>query len=143
MSSWGNETQDQTMRLPEPKPTELSQAHWQACHDGKLLVQQCTQCAVYVFPPEPVCPQCFTASLQWQESSGKGRLYSFTVVHRPQTPAFDTPYIAAIVELQEGWHMLSNIVDCPIDKLTINQALEVHFVKRGNSVLPFFRPAPA
>lgn len=141
MSSWGNETQDQTNRLPEPKPTELSQPHWQACKDGKLLVQQCSQCAVYIFPPEPVCPHCFKASLRWQQSSGKGRLYSFTVVHRPQTPAFNTPYIAAIVALDEGWHMLSNIIDCRIEDLAIDKPLEVTFVKRGDRVLPFFKPA--
>jgi uncharacterized OB-fold protein len=139
MSSWGNETTQAAIALPEPSATEISEPHWQACKEQKLLVQQCTRCQSYTFPPEKNCPQCFENSLAWQQSSGKGKIYSFTVVYRPQTPAFKTPYIAAIIELDEGWYMLSNIIDCDIDKLTINQAVAVCFEKRGKSVLPMFR----
>ena len=142
MSSWGNEsnTEMQAPGLPEPVATELSLPHWQGCAAGKLLVQQCSDCNNYTFPPEPVCPHCLTNTLQWQASSGKGTLYSFSVVHRPQTPAFNPPYVVAIIALNEGWHMLSNIIDTDEKQLSIGQAVEVDFIKRGNSHLPCFKP---
>lgn len=137
MSSWNDQNISDGASLAEPQATAISQPHWQGCKDGKLMVQCCTQCALYVFPPQPVCPQCLQASLEWQRSSGKGAVYSFSVVHRPQTPAFPAPYITAIIELEEGWHMLSNLIDC--DTVLIGEQVEVHFQPRGDSVLPMFK----
>lgn len=140
MSSWNEQNISAGNQLPEPKPTAISEPHWQGCKDSKLMVQRCNQCALYVFPPQPVCPQCMQTSLIWQRSSGNGTLYSFSVVHRPQTPAFEAPYITAIIELEEGWHMLSNLVDCNAETVAIGDPVEVHFQPRGDSVLPLFKP---
>ena len=126
--------------LPEPRPSALTAPHWQGCAEGVLRVQRCADCQHYEFPPQPVCSACQSTRLEWVNSSGSGTLYSYTVVHRPQRPEFEVPYVAAIIELDEGWHMLSNIVDCDINALSVGQRLQACFVPRGQSFLPMFRP---
>ncbi len=141
MSTWGDPSLLDKPGLPVPRETELSKPHWEACRRGELLVQQCQDCSAYIFTPEFACTQCLGDRLEWVTSSGKGTLYSFTVIHRPQRPEFEVPYVAAIVELEEGWHMLSNIVDCDIDKVQVGLPLQVCFVPRGDVVLPMFKIA--
>ncbi len=139
MSTMGDEALLNKPGLPVPKATVISQPHWDGCKKGQLLVQHCDECNAYTFPPEIVCPQCLKSSLLWKQSSGKGVIYSFTVVHRPQRPEFAAPYVAAIIELEEGWHMMSNIIDCDIDSIEIGQAVEVSYVKREDFSLPMFK----
>ena len=143
MSTWDKQTSSSDEHsfnaLPEPCPTTLSAPHWDACKRNQLLAQQCHSCQQFVFPPQPFCPHCVTDTLAWQRSPGKGRIYSFTEIHRPQTPAYSTPYVATIIELDEGWHMLSNIIDSPATLLSINQRVEVVFIERGASKIPCFR----
>lgn len=127
---------------PLPNPSALSAPHWQGCREGKLRVQRCRECDGFVFIPEPVCSHCFADALEWVESSGRGTLYSFTVVHRPPRPSFAVPYVVAIVELEEGWHMLSNLIDCPQQEIAIGMPVVVHFEQRSPEItLPYFRPA--
>ena len=128
--------------IPLPQPTALSKPHWDGCREGVLRVQQCGDCGAYVFVPKPVCGGCLGDRLEWVESSGRGTLYSYTVVHRPQQPAFEVPYVVAIVELEEGWHMLSNLVEVAPEDVTVGMALEVVFVPKSDEItLPCFRPA--
>ena len=145
MSTWddksGTNETSTFSALPEPRPSCLSAPHWDGCKEGLLVAQQCQTCLQYAFPPQPFCPHCITDSLEWQICSGKGRIYSFTEIHRGQTPAFETPYIAAIIALDEGWHMLSNIVACSAEELSIDQPVTVTFIERGESMIPCFTPA--
>jgi len=128
--------------IPLPVPTRLSKPHWDGCREGVLRVQQCADCGAFVFIPKPVCGACFGTKLAWVESRGRGTLYSYTVVHRPQQPAFAVPYVVAIVELEEGWHMLSNLVDVAPDDVAIGMPLEVVFEAMSDEItLPYFRPA--
>ena len=128
--------------IPLPTPTPLSQPHWDACREGRLLVQRCDACGTHVFIPRPVCTACQSEALTWVESSGRGVLYSHTTVHRPQRPEFDVPYTVAIVELEEGWHMLSNLVGCEPDALEVGMPVEVCFREMTPEItLPLFRPA--
>jgi uncharacterized OB-fold protein len=109
-----------------------------------LRVQRCRSCGSHVFIPRPVCTSCLSEELDWVESSGRGTLYSFTTVHRPQRPEFDVPYTVVIVELEEGWHMLSNLVDVAPDEIAIGMPLEVCFREMTPEIsLPAFRPAAA
>ena len=79
--------------------------------------------------------------MEWIESTGLGTLYSYTVVHRPQQPAFETPYTVAIVEVEEGFFMLTNLVDCDEADIHIGMRLEVTFRKMSEEItLPYFRP---
>ena len=125
---------------PLPRPTALSKPHWDGCREGVLRVQRCSACSTFVFIPQPVCTACLSASLAWVEISGRGTLYSYTVVHRPQQPAFEVPYTVAVVELEEGFHMLSNLIGVELDAIEIGMPLEVSFESMSDEItLPFFR----
>ncbi len=127
--------------IPLPRPTELSRPHWEGCREGKLLVQRCRSCGAYVFVPQPLCTACQSAELDWVESSGRGTVYSLTTVYRPQRPEFEVPYTVAIVELDERWHMLTNLVDCAIEEMRVGMPVEVTFRPMTDEItLPMFRP---
>ena len=124
---------------PLPVPTELSQPHWDGAREGRLMVQRCPTCHAYVFIPRRACPHCLTEPLPWVQSSGKGEIYSFTIIHRTPHPAFEPPYCAAIVALDEGWHMLTNIIGCSSDDISVGQRVEVDFLELGEITLPVYR----
>ena len=127
--------------LPLPRPTALSRPHWDGCRAGVLRVQRCGDCGAYVFIPEPVCTTCQSEALEWVESSGRGTLYSYTTIHRPQRPEFEVPYTVAIVELEEGWHMLTNLVECEPSQIEAGLPVEVTFRRMSEEIsLPMFRP---
>ena len=130
--------------IPLPQPTELSREHWDGCREGRLRVQRCRDCGVYVFIPQPLCTACQGESLEWVDSSGRGTVYSLTTVHRPQRPEFEVPYTVAIVELEEGFHMLTNLVGCEPDEMQIGMPIEVSYQRMSEEItLPMFRPARA
>ena len=125
---------------PLPVPTRLSTPHWDGCKEGVLRVQRCDDCGHHVFIPQPLCTKCMSGNLSWVESQGRGTLYSYTVVHRPQRPIFDVPYTVAIVELDEGFHMLTNLLDVEPGDVAIGMPLEVSFEPMSDDItLPFFR----
>ena len=131
----------QTDDIPLPRPTKLSGPHWNACREGKLLVQQCGDCETYVFIPQAQCTSCYSQNLAWVESSGRGTVYSSTTVHRPQRLEFEVPYTVAIIELEEGWYMLSNVIGCPHEDIEVGMPVEVTFQKMSDEItLPMFRP---
>jgi len=124
-----------------PRPTALSRPHWDGCRAGELRYQRCRDCGAAVFVPQPVCPGCFGDGLEWRASSGRGTVYSYTVVHRPQRPSFAVPYVVVIAELEEGWTMLSNLVDCDPADVRIGMPIEVTFRRMSDEItLPYFRP---
>jgi uncharacterized OB-fold protein len=99
-------------------------------------------CGENFFTPRLACPNCLSETWKWVESSGSGRIYSFTVCHRPPVPGFAVPYVLAIVELDEGWSMLTNLVECEPADLGIGQPVEVTSLPLTDGLtLPVFRPA--
>ena len=127
--------------IPLPRPSELSKPHWEGCREGELRAQRCDDCGQWVFIPKPVCPGCFSERLTWTASSGRGCVYSFTVVARPQQPSFEVPYVVAIVEMEEGWRLLSNVIDCDPAAVAIGMPVEVAFRRMSDEItLPYFRP---
>lgn len=127
-------------QTPLPRPTALSRPFWEACREGRLVVQRCRACEHFVFIPQPCCGQCLSEDLEWVESSGRGTLYSFTTVFRPQQPSFEVPYTVVVVELEEGWYMLSNLVGVEPEDVAIGTPLEVCFEERSEEItLPLFR----
>ncbi len=128
---------------PQPPPTALSRPHRDGCREGVLRVQRCRACGGFVFIPQPICTHCQAEALEWVASSGRGTVYSYTVVHRPPRPAFAVPYVVAIVELEEGWHMLTNLVDVAPEAVTVGMRVEVAFRAVSDDItLPYFRPLP-
>ena len=125
---------------PLPRPTTLSKPFWAACRSGKLTVQKCQDCETLTFIPQPCCGNCLSENLGWIESAGRGTLYSFTTVYRPQQPEFEVPYTVIVVELDEGYFMLSNLVGVEPEDVKIGMPLEVVFDKRSDEItLPLFR----
>lgn len=104
----------------EPPVSEVSQPFWDATREQRLLVQWCRDCDRPVFYPREVCPSCLGADLEWRESAATGVVHAITVEHRPQNPMFASrvPYAIALVDVAEGWRMLTNLVDC--DPLTVS-----------------------
>jgi uncharacterized OB-fold protein len=131
--------------VPQPLPviTPESAPFWDGCRNGHLLLQRCTECAVWRYPPTPVCPGCGRSQFAWLPVSGRGRIYSFVIYHRPFHPAYTTevPYAVALVELDEGVRMLLRVVDFPLEALTIALAGEIRFHRLTEEVsLPVFVP---
>jgi uncharacterized OB-fold protein len=128
--------------VPDPVPSRTSQPFWDGCAEGKLLYQECRACGTVTHPPAVLCPNCLSTRLEWHASSGRGRVYSYTLVWRPQTPAFSVPYAPVIVDMDEGWQMLAAVVDCTIDALHVGMDVEVTFhPTAGGTMLAYFRPA--
>jgi uncharacterized protein len=91
------------------------------------------------FPPTEHCRQCLSTELQWAKSAGRGEIYSWTVVYRPVTPEFEPPYAPAIITLDEGYQMLTNIVGVAPEELAIGMRVRVLFHAVGPDVtLPYF-----
>lgn len=134
-------------RLPAPPPAEITaetRPFWDATTRQTLVLQSCGACGVTVWYPRSHCPDCGGRELTWHEASGRGRIYSFTVVRRGQGRYREAaPYVLAYVELDEGPRMLTNVVDCDPDGLRIGQSVEVVFHDTGEgTALPRFRPIP-
>ena len=126
--------------IPLPHPTPVSQPFWEGCALGELRYQRCRQCGRALFNPTSVCRWCGSDSLAWELSRGRGSVYSWSVVWRPQSPAFRTPYAAVIVDLDEGYQMLSGLIGCEHDEAAVGLRVQVEFHPVGEITLPYFRP---
>jgi uncharacterized OB-fold protein len=128
----------QTGPLPQAS-SGVSVPFWQGCREGELRYQRCAVCGLANFPPTEHCRQCLSADVSWQRSDGVGEVYSWTLVHRPVTAEFEPPYAPAIVALDEGYQMLTNIVGVAAEDLAIGMSVQVQFHEVGEDVtLPYF-----
>jgi uncharacterized OB-fold protein len=132
-----------------PKPLPVVDADtrpfWEGARARKLMVQRCGACRKYVFYPRALCPHCHSARLDWTEASGKGTIYSFTIARRPAGAAFqnDVPYVIALIDLEEGVRMMSNIITDDVDSVRIGQRVRVVFEDVGPEIaLPKFQVVP-
>jgi uncharacterized OB-fold protein len=136
-----------TKPVPRPLNPELSQPFWEAAQRHHLVLPRCTRCGRYHFYPREVCPYCFSPNLEWVPASGRGRLYTYTVIHQPENRAFqaDVPYAHCVVRLDEGVMMMSNVVGCRIpDDLRVDMPLEAVFDDvTAEWTLVKFKPAGA
>jgi len=128
--------------LPEMQP--WSRAFWEGAKRHKLLIQVCTDCDARIFYPRKICPECWSRNLSWTEASGRGKIYSYSVTLAGVEEKFadDLPFVLALVDLEEGVRMMTNIVDCPHDEVSIGMDVEVFFEDvTGDVSLPKWRPA--
>jgi uncharacterized OB-fold protein len=134
---------ESTPTKPLPVLTEENRPFWEGCRNGKLLLQQCSECHHYQFYPRLYCMHCNSDILQWVEASGRGTIYSYTIIHQNKSPEFvhDTPYNVALVQLDEGPRLLSNIVDIEVADLKVDLLVAVVFDQVNETfALPRFRP---
>jgi uncharacterized OB-fold protein len=130
--------------IPLPVPSPFTKPFWEGCRRQELLVQKCQDCGLLTHVPQPACSHCLSPNLGWMQASGKGAVYSYTVVWRPQTPDFEVPYVVAIVDLDEGVQMMTNIVDVDPAEVHVGMRVEVEYRKMSDEItLPYFRPAAA
>jgi uncharacterized OB-fold protein len=124
--------------------TDDSATFWDAAAEGRLVAQRCGDCGRLRHPPRPMCPACHSLFVEIVPLSGRGTLYSYSVLHHPQHPAFDYPVLAALVDLEEGVRLVSNLTDVDPSDIRIGMALEVDFeVRDGGTAVPVFRPRTA
>jgi uncharacterized OB-fold protein len=127
-----------------PKPTKASAPFWRACRNHVLELQRCARCGTYAYFPVYACPNCWSSELEWTAVSGRGRVYSRTVVSDPVSAAVSTrgPLVVALIELDEGPVMMSNIVGPGAEDVAIGAAVKVTFVDIDAEIaLPVFERA--
>ena len=131
---------------PLPKSDPVTAPFWESLRRGKVKVQCCGDCKSFAFYPRALCPACGSRNLAWTPVSGKGHIYSLTIVARGRGPGTfknDSPYVVALVELDEGCRMMTNIVDVAANSedLKIGMAVEIVYDCVTEDVtLPKFRP---
>ncbi len=127
-----------------PAITPVNKEFWEAAKRQVLKIPQCPSCKKLFFPPVPLCPYCFAEPIGWTQVKGRGKVYTFTIVHRATVPAFqkDAPYVLAVIELDEGVRVPSNVVGCAPDAVRIGMPVRVVFEKATDEVtIPKFTPA--
>ena len=127
-------------RLPSPTPETVH--FWEGTRAGELRLQRCMGCERAYFPPRPFCPTCGSRDVAVFAASGRGRLYSYTIHHR-RVPGFTPPYSIAVVELDEGPRMMTNIVDCDQtpERLMLDMEVAVRFEPLTDTIsVPVFVP---
>ena len=130
-------------RKPLPRIDEESRGYWEALARHELYFQRCRDCGTKRFYPRALCPACLSSATEWVRATGRGTVYSFTVTYQNQAPGFreELPYVLAIVELDEGVRMMTNVVGCAPDAVRVGMAVEVVFEDVTAEVtLAKFRP---
>ncbi len=131
--------------LPAPIVNADSAPYWQGAREDRLLLQRCRDCGVLRFFPRYLCTACGSEHVEWAEASGRGTVHSFTIVHRAAFPEFQarTPYVVALIDLEEGPRMMTNIVGRDALKVAIGDAVTVTFEARGteDAKVPQFQRA--
>ena len=127
-----------------PSMTPDTQFFWDGLKEHRLLIQRCTECAALRHPPRPMCPRCNSLSWDTIDASGRGRVFSFVMPRHPQYPWFDEDYIVALVELDEGVRLVTNLVGTTPDAVSIDLPVQVRYTEfAGGLVLPLFAPVDA
>lgn len=127
-----------------PVSTVETAEYWAGCQRHELLIQRCTSCAGYQFYPRILCTVCSGRSLQWVRASGRGTISSFTIVRRAVSEAYaaEVPYVVALIRLEEGPTLMSNIVGCAVEAVTMGMPVEVVFDDwPGGVTVPKFQPS--
>ena len=127
-----------------PAATPLSQPYWDGARAHRLLFQRCRACGTAWHPPMPLCPECHSPDYDWQPAQGGGSIYTYTVVQHATHPAFtdQVPYVVAVVELDEGPRIVTNIKNCPVADVHGGQRVRIVFEDVNDALtLPQAEPA--
>ena len=134
------------IRKPLPEITPVNQTFWESAKAGKLAMQKCRDCGSWIFCPRPICVECNSENFEWVALSGRGEVFSFTVIREVVGSALrgfapDIPYVTAWIDLDEGPRFCSNIVGCSIEDVKIGMKVQAVFEDTGGGItLPKFKP---
>ncbi|MEK9719827.1 MAG: OB-fold domain-containing protein [Quisquiliibacterium sp.] len=124
--------------MPDPMTNPETERFYQATSRHELLIGHCKDCGKHHYYPRAICPHCLSDQTEWVQASGNGSIYSYSVLRR----GVPVPYAIAYVTLDEGTTMLTNLVDCNLDALSIGQRVKLSFVASPNGTqVPVFKPA--
>jgi len=129
---------------PFPVPSLETRPYWEGCKAHELRIQRCAACGQHQFYPRLYCAQCFSDRVEWVKASGRGKVATFTIVRRPVSPAFadDVPYVVALVTLEEGPTMRTNIIGIDVEKIEIGMPVMVTFDDWSEEIaIAKFKPA--
>ena len=133
----------QEIGIPVPQIGTHSAPLWEAAQRGVVAFQRCEQCGASPHKVAVVCGRCHARNLAWVESAGRGRLYSWTVVWRPQTPAFHVPYAPAIVQMDEGFWLICSLIGLAPDDIKADLEVGIEFHAASEALqIPYARPLP-
>jgi uncharacterized OB-fold protein len=136
-------TPGQIENRPLPQPDHISKTFWEAAAEGRVLYQECSSCGHRQFYPRAMCTDC-AGDVEWREASGRGTVHTFTVIRQNYAKPFrdDLPYVVAMVELDEGVKMMTNITDVDVDTVEVGMPVEAYTVKVEDGLgVIFWRPA--
>ena len=129
---------------PAPAINTDTREFWEACNHEMLLFQKCEDCGCRQFYPRSICRQCTSEKLTWTKAELRGTVYTFTVQHRAPTPAFreDVPYVIALIDLEDGFRMMMNVINCDVEDVCVGMPVRVVFEERGedNQKIPQVEP---
>ncbi len=144
MSETTDDIKREPKKKPIPRPAPESVKYWEAAKEHRLEIPRCNACGKFWFPPSQSCPHCLAADFTWTPVSGRGKVFSFVTFHRVYHPAFakEVPYVVALVELEEGPRLLTNIVGVKPESVTCEMPVKVVFDDVAEDVsVPKFEPA--
>lgn len=130
--------------MPPPLADATTLPFWQAAAEHRLVVQRCTRCGRTRLPPAPICPGCRSAEADWKTVSGRGAVYTYTVVHRPIAAGQALPFVIAVVALEDagGVRLISNLVRAKPEEVRIGLPVELVWEDMSPELaIPRFRPA--
>jgi hypothetical protein len=130
-------------KKPLPLPNSDTKEFWDGAKRHELLLQKCSQCGNYRYPPSPICPNCFSQDFKWEKASGKGEIYTYTVVRVPLSLEWEpyVPYVLATIKLDEGVRMVATVVDCKPEDVKIGMQVKVVFNDATERfTIPEFKP---
>ena len=134
-------SRDDALPAPDPNPETLP--FWEGCRSGELRGQVCRRCGRTQLYPRVHCTECGWGELAWKALSGRAQVATFSVVRRPVNPGFRerVPFVLAVVRLAEGPQLMTHVVDCKPEDVTVGMPVAVRFEPRGEWALPVFAPA--
>jgi uncharacterized OB-fold protein len=137
----GSAAESGPARRPHPAINEDSAFFWEGAAAGELRIQRCTSCGTLRHPPRPGCGACGSLDWDWTVASGRGTVHSFVVHHYPPVPGFEPPFLVALIDLEEGTRLISNLIEVEPAEARIGMPVEVTFVAVDDELtLPLFRP---
>lgn len=131
-----------TYNKPLPNTKGIAEQFWNGLKNRQFLVQKCSDCKSQIFYPRVICPYCGTPDPEFKEHNGLGEIYSFTIIYKTRHPEFkkDVPYALALIDLDGGGRMMTNIIECDIEDVKIGAPVEIQFTDVTDSItLPHFK----